>query len=38
MDKFVLFVYIDRLVKTDTQLRTEGKVEEIVKVISPKHE
>ena len=29
------FVYIDRLAKIDTQLHTEVKVEEIIKVISP---
>jgi hypothetical protein len=31
-------VYIDRLAKIDTQLHTEVKVEEIFKVIFPKHE
>jgi len=33
-----LSVYIDGLAKIDTQLHTEVKVEEIFKVISPKHE
>ena len=33
-----LSVYIDHLAKIDTQLHTEVKVEEIFKVISPKHE
>ena len=33
-----LSVYIDRLAKIDTQLHTEVKVEEIFKVVSPKHE
>ena len=33
-----LRVYIDHILKIDTQLNTEEKVEEILKVISPKHE
>jgi hypothetical protein len=33
-----LSVYIDRIAKIDTQLHTEVKVEEIFKVIYPKHE